>query len=134
MTLSAEVARGTPRPLDGVRVVEVGGGLAASYTTKVLGAFGAEVIKVERPGQGDSVRRLGPFVGGEEDPESSIPFLELNLGKRSLTLDLSSAEGRDVLDDLLSSSAALVDSLTPPTRDRLGIHLDEIRSRHPDLV
>jgi crotonobetainyl-CoA:carnitine CoA-transferase CaiB-like acyl-CoA transferase len=131
---TTESRTGVRRPLDGIRVIEVGGGLAASYTTKLLAAFGAEVIKVERPKHGDSVRRLGPFANDVEDLERSIPFLDLNLSKKSLTLDIASSDGKAVLDDLLSTSAALVDSLSPPARARMGRNLDETRVRHPDLV
>ena len=75
--------------LDGLRVLDLGPGIAPSFCAKMLADYGAEVIKVEPPGEGDPARRMGPFVGDDPDIEKSIPFLYLNTGKRGVTLDYS---------------------------------------------
>ena len=80
-------------PLTGVRVLDLTSSLAGPTATAILGALGADVVKVERPGPGDEARDWGPpfFEGG------SVMFFSANAGKRSLALDLGVAEGLDVL-------------------------------------
>ena len=79
--------------LDGVRVLDLSRILSGPYCTMMLADFGADVIKVERPGAGDDTRAWGPpFVDGE-----SAYYLSINRNKRSLTVDLGHAAGRDII-------------------------------------
>ncbi len=73
--------------LEGVKVLELGHMVSASYATKLMADLGAEVVKVEEP-TGDLARQRGPFPGGVADPEKSGLFLYLNTNKRGVTLDL----------------------------------------------
>jgi len=115
-------------PLEGVRVVDVTSSLAGPYCTEILGALGADVVKVERPDRGDEARAWGPpFFEG-----SSVMFYAANLNKRSLALDLK--RGRDVLVRLVDSAQVFLQSLRPGTAARLGFGPDELRARNPDLV
>jgi crotonobetainyl-CoA:carnitine CoA-transferase CaiB-like acyl-CoA transferase len=115
-------------PLEGVRVVDVTSSLAGPYCTEILGALGADVVKVEHPKRGDEARAWGPpFWEG-----SSVMFYAANLSKRSLALDLK--RGRDVLLRLVESADVFLQSLRPGTAKRLGFGPDELRSRNPDLV
>ena len=100
--------------LDGLRVLDMGPGIAPSFCAKLLADYGAEVVKVEPPGQGDPARRMGPFVGDDPHPEKSIPFLYLNTGKRGVTLDYSSESGRALLSKLLDDADVLVEGFAPP--------------------
>ena len=83
--MGSEGARVAGGPLEGIRVLDLTQGIAGPYATKYYSDYGAEVIKVERPGRGDPARRLGPFVGDEPNSETSGMFLHLNTGKRSVT-------------------------------------------------
>lgn len=95
----------------GLRVVELGGGVSAPYAARLLADFGADVIKVERPGLGDESRRAGPFRDDRPDPEASGLFLYLNFNKRSVTLDVSTETGAALLGALLAEADLLVENL-----------------------
>jgi crotonobetainyl-CoA:carnitine CoA-transferase CaiB-like acyl-CoA transferase len=115
-------------PLEGVRVVDVTSSLAGPYCTEILGALGADVIKVEHPARGDEARAWGPpFSEG-----SSVMFYAANLSKRSLALDLK--RGLEVLLRLVDSADVFLQSLRPGTAKRLGFGPDELRARNPRLV
>jgi crotonobetainyl-CoA:carnitine CoA-transferase CaiB-like acyl-CoA transferase len=115
-------------PLEGVRVVDVTSSLAGPYCTEILGALGADVLKVEHPDRGDEARAWGPaFWQG-----SSVMFYAANLNKRSIALDLK--RGRDVLLRLVDTADVFLQSLRPGTADRLGFGSVELRARNPRLV
>ena len=80
--------------LSNVRVLDFTHYVAGPYCTKLMADYGADVLKVERPGTGDAARRLGPFPDDEPHPERSGLFLHLNTNKRSVTLDLKSRDWR----------------------------------------
>jgi crotonobetainyl-CoA:carnitine CoA-transferase CaiB-like acyl-CoA transferase len=115
------------RPLGNVRVVDVTVSLAGPYCTQLLGALGADVIKVERPGAGDETRAWG--LSGE-----SPLFLSANANKRSLALDRSTDEGRDVAVRLADEADVFVQSLRPGLAERLGLGAAELRARNQALV
>jgi crotonobetainyl-CoA:carnitine CoA-transferase CaiB-like acyl-CoA transferase len=114
---------------DGVRVVEIGQYTVAPMASRILGALGADVIKVESPA-GDAIRHAPPF---REDGSSFI-FAISNTDKRGLVLDLKVAEDREALHRLLSRADALVENLKPGSLAKLGFGGDELRRRHPHLV
>ena len=117
-------------PLAGVRVLDLTSSLAGPTSTEILGALGADVIKIEHPGRGDEAREWGPrfFAGG------SVMFFSANAGKRSLALDLKSPRGLDVLLRLADGADVAVQSLRPGTAERLGLGPDVLRGRNPRLV
>jgi crotonobetainyl-CoA:carnitine CoA-transferase CaiB-like acyl-CoA transferase len=119
-----------PGPLVGFRVVESGDGTSGPFCGKLLGDYGAEVVKVEGP-EGDSSRRRGPFPDDRPDPEASGLFHYLNTNKRSLVLDVSKAEDRATLDALLVKADVFVSNLPAPHPDLAHAAL---RARHPRLV
>ncbi|MFM8580898.1 MAG: CaiB/BaiF CoA transferase family protein [Planctomycetaceae bacterium] len=117
-------------PLAGLRVLDLSRVLAGPFCTMQLADLGAEVIKVERPGTGDETRLWGPpFVGGE-----SAYFLCCNRNKRSLTLELATPAGRQVLSRLLGWADVLVENFVPGTLDRWGFSSSELRARYPRLI
>ena len=89
-----------PGPLAGLTVLDLTEYVCGPYATKLLADFGADVIKVERPG-GDPARKLGPFPGDEPHPEKSGTFFFFNTNKRSVELDLKSDDGRATFLDLV---------------------------------
>jgi len=104
------------KPLAGIRVLDLTRVLAGPFCTMMLGDMGAEVIKVEEPDKGDDTRRWPPFVGGE-----ATYFMSVNRGKKSVTLNLKSAEGLAVLRKLAAKSDVLVENFRTGTMDRLGL-------------
>jgi crotonobetainyl-CoA:carnitine CoA-transferase CaiB-like acyl-CoA transferase len=116
-------------PLDGLRVIELGHIVAGPFAATMLGDFGADVIKVERPGAGDGQRSIGPSVG-----ETPLWFSVLARNKRSMTLDLSGPEGRDLMLRLLDQSDVLVENFRPGVLERLGLGPDVLLARRPELV
>ena len=115
-------------PLAGVRVIDVTTSLAGPYCTELLGALGADVVKIEPPEGGDECRVWGPpFWNGE-----STIFLAMNASKRSLALDLR--KGLDVLLRLVDGADVFVQSLRPGRAEERGLGAAELRARNPRLV
>src|SRR5438477_4642479 len=112
-------------PLEGVRVVDVTSSLAGPYCTEILGALGADVVKVERPGRGDEARAWGPPFW----QDASVMFYAANLSKRSLALDLK--RGLDVLLRLVEGAHVFLQSLRPGTARRLGFGPEQLRAVNP---
>jgi crotonobetainyl-CoA:carnitine CoA-transferase CaiB-like acyl-CoA transferase len=114
----------------GVKVVDLTSSLAGPTATEILGALGADVVKVEHPARGDEARDWGPafFEGG------SVMFFAANAGKRSLALDVKSPSGLEVLLRLADEADVVVQSLRPGTAERLGFGSDALRARNPGLV
>jgi crotonobetainyl-CoA:carnitine CoA-transferase CaiB-like acyl-CoA transferase len=123
---------GPSRMLDGYTVLDLTD-LKGQFTGRLLADLGMQVIKIEPPG-GDHVRRLGPFKGDEPGIERSLRFAFLNGGKRSVTLDLEDAAGRDLLLDLVQTVDVLVESFPPTYMARLGLSKEVLRERNPRLV
>ncbi|MEU5208699.1 CaiB/BaiF CoA-transferase family protein [Streptomyces sp. NPDC020742] len=117
------------RPLSGITVVSVEQAVAAPFAPRQLADLGARVIKVERPGGGDFARRYDTTVHGE-----SSYFVWLNRSKESLTLDLKSARGRQVLEQLLAGADVFVQNLAPGAADRLGLGAQALTERFPSLI
>jgi len=117
-------------PLTGIRVADSTRVVAGPYCTMLLGDLGAEVIKIEQPGKGDDTRTWGPpFVAGE-----STYFLSLNRNKRSVCLDLQSAEGLAHARALILQSDILVENFRPGTMDRLGLGYATLRVEQLRLI
>lgn len=116
--------------LAGVRVLDLSRILAGPYGSMLLADQGAEVIKVEQPGQGDPVRAIGPpFVNGE-----SAYFLAINRNKRSITLDLKTERGQALFCDLVRTADVVYDNYRPGVTARMGIDPPALRAVKPDLV
>ena len=117
-------------PLAGVRVVDLTISLAGPYCAEILGALGADVIKIEHPERGDDTRGWGPpFWNGE-----SSMFLAANAGKRSLALDVKAPSGRDALLRLVDRADVFIQSLRPGNAEKLGLASADLRPRNPRLV
>jgi len=115
--------------LHGISVVDLSRVLAGPFCTQILGDHGADVVKIESPA-GDDTRAWGPPFDGE----TASYFLGLNRNKRSVVLDLSTHEGRQVLEELLAKADVLIDNFKPGTLVRWGLGSETIRSRYPRLV
>lgn len=119
--------------LDNIRVVDLSQGTAGGYCTKLLADFGAEVIRVE-PVQGEATRHAGPFPADPTDAHRDALFLYLNGGKKSITLDIQSAPGRQLLGQLAQQADVLVESFLPGTLARIGLDYSALQKLNPRLV
>jgi crotonobetainyl-CoA:carnitine CoA-transferase CaiB-like acyl-CoA transferase len=121
-------------PFASLKVVEVGEMASAPYAGKLLADLGAEVIKIERPGQGDRARQRGPFPNNQPHPEKSGLFLYLNTNKLGITLDVFQSEGMELLERLTAGTDVLIHNLAPPDMDRAGLTFERFRKDNPRLV
>jgi crotonobetainyl-CoA:carnitine CoA-transferase CaiB-like acyl-CoA transferase len=101
-----------PATLDDLKVLDLSQGLAGPLCAKILGDFGADVIKVEPPG-GDAARSMAPHFGNDPHPEKSLVFLLANLNKRGVRLNLEAPEGRELLRQMARTSDVIVESFAP---------------------
>ncbi|PJK30039.1 CaiB/BaiF CoA transferase family protein [Minwuia thermotolerans] len=116
-------------PLDGIRILDLSAVISGPFGTMMLADQGADVIKVEPPGTGDFTRQAGNRQNGV-----SASFLNNNRNKRSISLDLKSAEGVKVIKRLARTADAMVQNFRPGVVDRLGVGYDAIREVKPDIV
>ena len=117
-------------PLRGIRVADFTRILAGPLCTMLLADLGADVIKVERPGEGDDTRQWGPpFVG-----DDAAYFLSLNRNKRSVAVDLSTRHGREIASALIRSSDVVVENFRAGLMERFGLDYESLRADQPGLV
>ena len=121
-------------PLDDVRIVDLTHYTAGPFATRILGDYGADVVKIERPETGDPARSMGPFYKDQPGLERSGLFLFLNTNKRSVTLDLKAQRGREILLDLVKNAHILIENFSPGTLEALGLGQDELQEVNPSLV
>jgi crotonobetainyl-CoA:carnitine CoA-transferase CaiB-like acyl-CoA transferase len=122
-----------PGPLAGLRIVDLTENVAGPFATKQLADYGADVVKIERPG-GDPARRLGPFPGDQPDPERCGLFVSLNTNKRSVVLDPGQPSGREAVLRLVERSDALVESFAPGTLASWRLSYDDLQAVNPRVV
>jgi crotonobetainyl-CoA:carnitine CoA-transferase CaiB-like acyl-CoA transferase len=117
-------------PATGIRVLDLSRVLAGPYCTMLLSDLGADVVKIERPGEGDETRTWGPpYAGGE-----SAYFLSVNRGKRSVAIDLACEEGRLLAQRLARTADVVVENFRSGTAERLGLGYEELSRDNPGLV
>ena len=120
----------SPGPLAGLRVLDLSRVLAGPYCTMLLANLGADVVKVERPGEGDDTRAWGPpFAGGE-----SAYYLSVNNSKRGITLDLATERDRGLARALALRCDVLVENFRPGTMEGWGLGYEELSATHSGLI
>jgi formyl-CoA transferase len=117
------------RPLAGVRVLELGNYIAAPTAGRLLADFGAEVIKVERPGTGDELRNWRLYGG-----DTSMLYRTINRNKKSIVLDLKTERGRNLVRDLLRHCDVLLENFRPGTLEKWGLGPEVLNEVNPDLI
>jgi crotonobetainyl-CoA:carnitine CoA-transferase CaiB-like acyl-CoA transferase len=122
--------------LDGLRVLDLSRILAGPTATQLLGDFGADIIKVERPGLGDDTRAWGPpFVEGKDGPtQESAYYLCANRNKRSIALDIATPEGAQKVRELLATCDVLIENFKPGGLDKYGLSYADLKDLFPQLV
>jgi formyl-CoA transferase len=116
--------------LEGITVLDLSRVLAGPLCTMMLADLGAEVVKVERPGEGDETREWGPPWAGDE----SAYYLSVNRNKRGITVDLKAEEGREVVRRLAATADILVENFKTGTLDTMGLGYDDLTSLNPGLI
>jgi crotonobetainyl-CoA:carnitine CoA-transferase CaiB-like acyl-CoA transferase len=119
----------TELPLRGVKILELGNGLAGSFGPTILADFGAEVIKVEHPLKGDILRTLPPFYQGK-----SLWWVVEGRNKKSITVDISKNQGQKVIRDLVTIVDAVVESFRPGTLEAWGLGYEELKRINPGII
>ena len=115
--------------LDGIRVVDLSRHLAGPFAAMTLGDLGADVIKIEAPGRGDDTRGYPPFWNG-----ISCYYLSANRNKRSVTVNLQSPEGQEIVRRLVRESDILIENFRPGATERWGLGYDDLRAVNPRLI
>jgi len=118
-----------PGPLEGIRILDLSWVLSGPFATMLLVDLGAEVIKVERPKVGDMARGNGPFVKG-----LSSYFLSLNRGKKSIALDLTTEQGKDIFLKLVKHVDIVVENFVPGTMKKLGLDYETLIKHNPKII
>ena len=116
-------------PLVGLRVLDLGTRIGAPFAATLLSDLGADVIKVELPGQGDFMRTISPFDRGQ-----SLFWAVEGRGKRSVTLDLRQPAGQALLKRLAQQADVIVENFRPGTLERLGLGYDVLAALHPGII
>jgi crotonobetainyl-CoA:carnitine CoA-transferase CaiB-like acyl-CoA transferase len=128
-------APATPRqPLEGLKVLDLAWVIAGPLVGRSLADFGATVIRVESSKRVDTARILGPFPGGEFNPQTSAAFESCNLGKLGLSLDLSREEARETVRDLARWADVVVESFLPGQMEKFGLDYTNLSAINPSLV
>ena len=118
------------RPLEGIKVLDLTRALAGPFCATMLGDYGADVIKIERPGSGDDTRGWGPPFIGEE----SAYFLSVNRNKRSLTLNLRDEKAQQIFLKLAADADVIVENFTPDVMSNFNLGYEEVKKINPGIV
>lgn len=124
----------TGYPLAGLRVLDLSSGVAGPFCTKIMGAMGAEVLKLEKPGLGDEARSMPPFYHDEPDLEKSGLFLYLNTNKWSATLNLEEPAGRAMFKRLVATAHVVVEDFKPGVMEHWGLGYAELEKINPKII
>jgi len=122
------------KALSGIKVLDLTHHIAGPYCTKLLADYGADVLKIEKPGIGEDGRRIGPFFKDDPHPEKSGLFLYLNTNKQGITLNLKSKSGASIVKELVKDADILVENFSPGVMNRLGLDYGTLEKINPDLI
>lgn len=130
-------ASGHRGALDHIRICDLSGQLAGAGATRVLAAFGAQVIRIEDPvtrGLWDIVRQIGPYVNGDHSPDGGSGFVNHNVEKLGITINLRTERGKELLAELVRVSHAVTENFAAGVMERLGFGYEQLRELRPDVV
>jgi len=117
------------KPLENIKVLDLTRVLAGPYCTMILKDLGAEVIKVEVPGTGDDARAFGPFKNGQ-----SLYFVSLNREKKSISINLKTEKGKEILKKLVKKFDVIIENYRPGTMEKLGLGYDVLKEINPKII
>jgi crotonobetainyl-CoA:carnitine CoA-transferase CaiB-like acyl-CoA transferase len=133
MLVNREEVAMAEQALSDVKVLDLTWYIAGLYCTKLLADYGADVIKVERPG-GDPARNMGPFYKDIPHPEKSLFWFFTNTSKRGITLNLETGDGRDIFKRLAKAAHFVIESFEPGYMDRLGLGYPDLEKLNPGVI
>ena len=117
-------------PLESIKVLDFSRLIAGPYCTMLLGDMGADVIKVEQPGKGDDSRAFGPpFINGE-----SVYFFSFNRNKKSITVNLKTEKGKEIIKELIKKADVLVENFRPGYMKKIGLSYEEVEKINPRII
>ncbi len=117
------------RPLDGIRVLDLSRLLPGPYASHILASFGADIIKIEKPGEGDYLREYQP-----QAQDLNATFLTINRGKRSMAVDLRKPAGKEIFRSLVGRSDVVLDGFRPGVMDKLGLGYEKLAAINPRII
>ena len=117
------------KPLDGIRILELGNIVAAPFAGKILSEFGAEVIKVEEPTKGDPLRNWRVM-----DKETSVWWYVQGRNKKSITVNLREKEGQDIVRKLVKKVDVVLENFKPGTLEKWGLGFEELQKINPSII
>jgi len=117
------------KPFENIKVLDLTRVLAGPFSTMILQEMGAEIIKIEVPEVGDDARQFGPFKNGK-----SAYFTSINRGKKSISLNLKSEKGKEILKELIMKADLIVENFRPGTMEKLGLGYETIKKLNPRIV
>jgi len=121
-------------PLEGVRILDLSHVVAGPFSSMLLADSGAEVIKIEKPNEGEYGRRIGPFISNEEGEETAACFLRMNRNKKSVTIDLKNPEGKSLFLELVKKSDVIIENFRPGTMEKLGLEYEKLKYVNPRII
>lgn len=122
------------RALTGLKVLDLANNIAGSYCAKLFADFGADVIKVEPPKEGNPLRKKAPFKDDEKDPEKSGTFFYLNTNKKSVTLDITNPEGAEVFKKLVKNADVVIEDFEPGKMKEWGLSYETLKEVNPKII
>ena len=136
MTQTGDSTQGfvAPRPLEGIRVLDLTHILAGPYCTMMLGDAGAEVVKIERPGKGETARQGGPYVNNKEGQKVSVSYLRLARNKKNVAINLQDPRGQGLFKQLVKVSDVVVENFFPGVMKKLGLDYDVLEQVNPAII
>jgi len=117
------------KPLENIKVLDLTRVLAGPFCTMILSDLGAEIIKVEIPDGGDDSRTFGPFLNNQ-----SLYFVSINRGKKSISLNLKTQKGKDLLKQLVTKVDVIIENYRPGTMEKLGLGYDDLKHINPKII
>jgi crotonobetainyl-CoA:carnitine CoA-transferase CaiB-like acyl-CoA transferase len=127
-------------PLDGIKVLDLGRLVAAPFATQLMGDFGANIIKIERPGRGDEYRHYGPpyLTDADGKPNPAGPeapgYLAMNRNKRSVTVDFQQPKGQEIIRELAKTCDVFVENYKVGTLKKYGLDYESLSAINPDII
>lgn len=118
------------KSLEGIRVIDLTTFMSGPFVTMVLGDLGAEIIKIERPGTGDTSRQIPPYYHAEEN----LYYISLNRNKKSVTLNLNTDQGKEILYELVQKVDIFIDNFRPGILEKLGANYERLSKINPRII
>lgn len=118
------------KSLEGIRVIDLTTFMSGPFVTMVLGDLGAEIIKIERPGTGDTSRQIPPYYHAEEN----LYYISLNRNKKSVTLNLNTDQGKEILHGLVQKADIFIDNFRPGILEKLGVNYERLSKINPRII